>query len=292
MTFLDLLAGTGIAPGEVALCLHKPSDPIARQALIATIEDAPDIFDAYQSTHAAKAEATVKARGYLASFIMTAPGEHTFIGLYRREIGPTLTAKDALSDPLFNQVLTRIEGHRGPPEALADVYQGRTRFHLTPVAELSDLARRLVVTDPGGRAYVRRAETTPLSVREIKRHARVAPAMPAWDALTLSAPELPHLPRDWALRLAEWRGIYLITDETDGARYVGAAYGAENLLGRWRAHTAGPKGITAALRLRNPQRFRFSILDLLAPNADVADVTALEQRWMARLHTKEFGLNT
>ena len=72
---------------------------------------------------------------------------------------------------------------------------------------------------------------------------------------------------------------------------MGAAYGEENLLGRWRAHIAGDLGVTRELSKRETKNFRFSILELLAPDAATEEVVDRERRWMDRLHTIEYGLN-
>ena len=103
---------------------------------------------------------------------------------------------------------------------------------------------------------------------------------------------LRAFPAGWRQTLSQWRGIYLITDATDGARYVGSAYGVENLLGRWQAHVAREVGVTAQLRHRDPVNFSFSILERVSPDMPTADVIALEQTWMTRLHTRTHGLNT
>ena len=117
------------------------------------------------------------------------------------------------------------------------------------------------------------------------------PPMPDWDQLVLTAEDLRGLPREWEIRLSAWRGIYLIVDQSDGARYVGAAYGVDNLLGRWREHVSGETGVTRELSLRRTGNFRFSILELVAPTAEVAEVVARERTWMLRLDTIENGLN-
>ncbi len=72
---------------------------------------------------------------------------------------------------------------------------------------------------------------------------------------------------------------------------MGAAYGEENLLGRWRAHIAGDLGVTRELSKRETKNFRFSILELLAPDAATEEVVDRERCWMDRLHTIEYGLN-
>ena len=115
--------------------------------------------------------------------------------------------------------------------------------------------------------------------------------MPDWDVLVLRWSELSSLPTSWAVRLGEWRGIYLIVDESDGRGYVGSAYGTNNLLGRWLVYASTGHGGNRALRRRNPKNFRFSILQRVSPDMDAEDVIELENKWKFRLHTREFGLN-
>jgi len=103
--------------------------------------------------------------------------------------------------------------------------------------------------------------------------------------------KLNRLLQNWAARLREWRGVYLITDETDGARYVGSAHGQDNLLGRWQAHVARDRGITRELARWDPANFRFSILERVSPAMAADEVITLEHDWMNRLHTRRHGLN-
>lgn len=292
MDFSSLLGMSGIPAEEVAVCLHKPGDPVSRQQLATMVEDRPDLFEAYQSTHSSIQESTVRTRPYFASFLMTKPAELTFIGLYsRRDLG-CQTAEDFLADSLFCEMLQNVDGHIIDLKKNAQRLAGRRRFKLDPLPDLGGLPKRLVVADPGGRNYMRLAESTHLEVIEMRRLAQIVPSMPSWDRLTLTSAELKTLPRDWAIRLSEWRGVYLILDEVDGARYVGAAYGENNLLGRWRAHVAGATGVTAELIKRDTGRFRFAILQLLSPTAPVEEVTRVEQTWIDRLDTRRFGLNS
>ena len=57
------------------------------------------------------------------------------------------------------------------------------------------------------------------------------------------------------------------------------------------AHDAAATGVTVRLADRNPVNFRFSILERVSPDAPAEEVIALEQTWMERLGTVEFGLN-
>ncbi|GGG82471.1 hypothetical protein GCM10011415_35240 [Salipiger pallidus] len=291
MLFQDFLRLHALPEGEVALCLHKSNDPVRRKALAILAEERPDLFDAFQSTHAPGPEATLRARPYLASFLSAPDGDAIFLGMFSREAGPVLSLKEWQEDPLLCEMRERIDGHLAPAEQGVDRLVGRTRFDLNRLARFSDLEKRLICRDPGGRAYMRLAETTPLQVRELRRHAHVAPPMPDWTELSLTRSDITTLPRQWAATLRHWRGIYLIVDESDGQRYVGSAYGAENLLGRWQRHVAGDVGVPVELRPRDPSRFRFSILELMAPTALVEDVVACENSWKLRLDTRRNGLN-
>lgn len=281
----------GIQSQEVSVCLHKPSDPVVRRIIQVWVEERPELFDAYQSTHGALPEATVKSRRFFASFVATTENEFVFTGLFEREVGPVLKVADWLENGQRLEMLQLVEGHRRELPQVAEELANRTLFHLHRNDQFTDLERRLTCRDPGGRAYMRRAETTPLEILELSRVGRISPLMPDWRELQLSSAEVRQLPRDWAVTLRNWRGVYLLIDDTDGQRYVGSAYGNENLLGRWQQHVAGEHGITRELGQRNPVNFRFSILELLAPTAVVEDVIALENTWKLRIDTRRHGLN-
>ena len=75
------------------------------------------------------------------------------------------------------------------------------------------------------------------------------------------------------------------------AGYVGSAYGAENILGRWRSYAKTGHGGNRSLRASAPADLRFSILQRTSPDLEASDVIALEASWKDRLHTRQFGLN-
>jgi hypothetical protein len=81
-------------------------------------------------------------------------------------------------------------------------------------------------------------------------------AMPDWKDCIWSLAEFRMLPNRWRETLREWRGIYYIFDDTDGKGYVGAAYGKDNILGRWDIHAASG-GDDILLSKRSPPTFAF-----------------------------------
>jgi hypothetical protein len=117
-------------------------------------------------------------------------------------------------------------------------------------------------------------------------------AMPDWRDCIWSWAELSTLPSKWRETLRQWRGIYYIFDQSDGKGYVGAAYGEDNILGRWEHYEASGHGGNVRLRKRSPENFTFSILERVSPDMDSDDVIDLERKWKDRLHTRApFGLN-
>lgn len=291
MEFNTLLTLSGFDPRQVAVMLHTPVQTHEKNALMAMVDDYPDLFEAYQDNHPPGPEATLKHRELAASFVVGADSEAIFVGLYRIAGWRHLTAVELDADPRRRAVNERYRGRSFADLAAESGRDGRAVFDLVPLPELADLKGRLIVRRTSGRAYMRLAENAALTILEIKRDRRFSAPPPDWRDFVVTTAELRVLPRDHAARLEGWRGVYLITDEKDGARYVGSAYGVENLLGRWIAHVAKEMGVTAELGLRDTSSFRFSILQLLLHDAGAEEVIAAENSWKDRLHTRKWGLN-
>jgi hypothetical protein len=73
--------------------------------------------------------------------------------------------------------------------------------------------------------------------------------------------------------------------------YVGAAYGKENILGRWLNYSASGHGCNKKLKARRPENFRFTILQRRSPDMEQNEVCQLEANWKDRLHICEWGFN-
>lgn len=103
--------------------------------------------------------------------------------------------------------------------------------------------------------------------------------------------------RDWSASLRAVAGIYLILAETCGDLYIGSAYGAEGIWGRWRTYATTGHGGNAKLRARMkrdpdyPAKFRFSILQVLPKTMARDEVLARESRYKQKLGTRAIGLN-
>jgi hypothetical protein len=152
--------------------------------------------------------------------------------------------------------------------------------------------RLIVGWPPPERSWWRRAHSNEMPVLAIIEESALVSALPRWDEIDLRWSELRALPSRLKTALAEWRGIYYILDTSDRKGYVGSAYGKQNLPGRWLAYSSRGHGGNVLLRKCDPFNFRFTILQRLSPDAEVAEVVALESAWKARLHTRApLGLN-
>ncbi len=145
----------------------------------------------------------------------------------------------------------------------------------------------------GDISWARWLHQNEFGVKAILEESVLDKQMDPWDELVLTWEQLQNVPKSWVARLKEWRGVYLIHDGTDGRGYVGSAYGAKNLYGRWLNYAARGDGGNKLLRKRDPRKFRFSILQLFPPTASPDDIVRCESKWKTRLHTREreFGLN-
>lgn len=296
-TFLDVLSRSDLAPDTLNVMLHSPraSDGELMRMLPGLVRTRRSAMEVYQAFHSPPAErALSRGRPWVASFVKTGTGRQPgrsamlFSGLYRNHGGRKVTRAEIAADPEVQWLHQTFGAFRELDQA---DWTHWTMFNLVLDDRMRDLQGRLLIDVRLTQSYVRLAENLDAPVLALHASSAFDAEPPSWREICLSAGMLRALPTAWADRLREWRGIYLIVDQSDGARYVGAAYGEENLLGRWQEHVAGVHGITAGLSDRDPSEFRFSILERVSPDALAAEVVALEQTWMERLDTVRFGLN-
>ncbi len=288
LEFNDLLVKAGIDPAKVLVMRHRPSEAKLRRVFAWIAADRPDLFKAYQATQLPRAGKALARAQYVASFIGRTAGRALFVTLYEVGAAKTITPDDFRAIPEFSELVSlgmagwSADGPRA----------GALMFDLRPIDAFEGLLGRLEIAWTGGeRSWFRWANRNTFPIAAIHDSSDLEQDMPDWDVLVLRWSELGSLPATWAGRLAEWRGIYLIVDESDGRSYVGSAYGADNLLGRWRVYASTGHGGNRELRRRDPKNFRFSILQRVSPDMDAEDVIELENRWKIRLHTRELGLN-
>ncbi|MCK1312011.1 GIY-YIG nuclease family protein [Bradyrhizobium sp. 23] len=287
MELNDLLRDKEIDAREVLVLRHRPTEPDLNKVLPLLAADKPELFNAYQQTQGATLEKSMSSASYVASFIGHEPGKALYVGLYK--IGKT----KPLTLAQYVKVPEKIElfklGMKGPSGTRPSCLW----FDLKLMDFYSEWKGKLIVDwPPPERSWWRRAHQNIMPVHAVLEDSALDSAMKRWDELDFSWSQLAVLPKRWQAKLAEWRGIYYIFDTSAAKGYVGSAYGAQNLLGRWRNYAASGHGGNRLLRQRDPRHFRFTILELVAPNMEADEIIRLESSWKERLHTRQpHGLN-
>ena len=100
-------------------------------------------------------------------------------------------------------------------------------------------------------------------------------------------------------KLAEMKGVYLLTDTTNGKLYVGSAYGKDGFAQRWQCYldtqTGGNKGLKELVdKLGNEyfkKNFNFSFLEWFDHKTSDREILEAEALWKEKLQSRKFGYN-
>ena len=227
-------------------------------------------------------------RDFLASFIGLRDGSTIFVGVYKKKNFREVTKKSFHEDPRFLRL--RALGCNDYPEPL------RLVFNFEELKAFRALKGRLYIQWGGGpRSFIQVAANRDFPIVKLAEENQLVAELQHHSELILSEADIRELPHTWRERMSQWRAVYIITDISDGARYIGSASGAENLWQRWKYYSDTGHGGNVLLKSRDPANFRFSILELLAADEEKAVVLEKEVNWKRRLLTRAsdgyFGLN-
>ena len=141
-------------------------------------------------------------------------------------------------------------------------------------------------------------------VQEVLREPYSGRAFPGYEEIDLSFEELEALVRnnrpDWKAALESVKGVYLISDELTGKRYVGSAIGDSGIWSRWCTYAFSGHGGNVELRTlaTDPsldycrRAFRFSLLEHRSRLISDETVLVRESFWKRVLLTRGAqGLN-
>ena len=120
---------------------------------------------------------------------------------------------------------------------------------------------------------------------------------PGYDKVNASWSELSRVIENdtWRTALKNQKGVYLITDSSNGKMYIGSAYGEDMILGRWKSYIKNGNGGNVELKKISfdhiKQNFHYSILEIFKSTIDDQTIIERESWWKKLLLTREFGYN-
>lgn len=120
---------------------------------------------------------------------------------------------------------------------------------------------------------------------------------PGYDKVNISWGEMARvIEKDtWKTALQNQKGVYLITDISNGKKYVGSAYGENMILGRWKSYLKTGNGGNVGLKNLEfdhiKENFRYSILDIYKSTTNDQEIIERENWWKEVLQSRQFGYN-
>lgn len=286
LDFNNLIELAGYNPSQTLVVRHVPREKKLKRALPWIVAERPDLWLAWQCIQWESLEKAMQRGKYIASFVGLESASATLAGFYEIGKSQTLDYNGYQNFP-GNSELERL-GMSGREPDMNDCLA----FELEALPFHDNWIGKLTLEwPPPFQQWWRWGGRKAFPVSYIAQESMFIEAVPDWRDIVLSHAELATLPITWSSALAQWRGIYFIHDRTKQAGYVGAAYGSENILGRWRDYAATGHGGNRGLRASDPDDLSFSILERTSPDTPADEVIALEASWKARLHTRLTGLN-
>jgi len=120
---------------------------------------------------------------------------------------------------------------------------------------------------------------------------------PGYDKVNLSWTDLKRVVEKdtWKTVLQNQKGVYLLTDMSNGKMYVGSAYGENMILGRWISYVNCGHGGNLELKTLTfdyiKENFSYSILDIYKSTTDDVVIIERENWWKEVLQSRKFGYN-
>lgn len=120
---------------------------------------------------------------------------------------------------------------------------------------------------------------------------------PGYEKVNISWNEMNRIleKENWKTALQNQKGVYLMTDISNGKMYIGSAYGENMILGRWRAYIKNGHGGNVGLKQLTfdhiKQYFKYSILDIYKSTTDDQVIIDRESWWKEVLLSRQFGYN-
>ncbi len=154
-----------------------------------------------------------------------------------------------------------------------------------------------------GRSFLLEKFWDGLTVTEILRETYTGAIFPGYENINYKFKELAVIfsneRADWKSPLENIKGVYVITDTSNGKKYVGSAYGEHGIWSRWSCYMGTGHGWNDELvKLINKkghkyaqENFQLCLLEYYPMKKDDSFVIRRESFWKEALLSREHGYN-
>lgn len=181
-------------------------------------------------------------------------------------------------------------------------------YRLQPDPRLEKYAGRLVASfhryrGMRGRAFKLEAYIDQFTVSELLPQVYSGESFPGLDRINHDFGTLAAIFQaeraDWKAALQSMKGIYAISDRSNGKQYIGSAYGDAGIWSRWACYIGTGHGwndeLIKLVQIKGPkyarENFRFAILEVMTKSTPDDVVLEREAHWKRALLTREHGYN-
>lgn len=178
-------------------------------------------------------------------------------------------------------------------------------YDLEPIQKYQNLIGRLVVSYKNKDQQLKRYAENVLNdikVVEILKKLYNGVKFVGYNNINLTFQELEVIIKnnvdEWKRKLENITGIYMLSDRTNGKRYIGSAYGQEGIWQRWSVYIYSQNGGNKELlQLDNDyirKNFNFVLLEWYVIGTDIEFIFARENYWKQVMMSRKadgFGYN-
>lgn len=184
----------------------------------------------------------------------------------------------------------------------------KTKYELEEKSEYKKYVGRLILSyhrDSGlrGRAFKLEKYIDKLVVSAILQDIYEGKVFPGYKNINHNFSELEEIikkeKKDWKTALQNIKGVYLITDISNGKSYVGSAYGDQGVWARWQCYIVTGHGWNDELVNLIAEKgidyartnFKIALLEIFTMDTPDEDIIQRESIWKSILMTREHGYN-